>query len=209
MILATGFSGEGKILKGLPFLDGDDEKNAVMSFQQLKSFPEWYAKKPDMLLIQPGSQVILTADMCKEGLQKMLPLLRNETHISSQPLEGYGLVIYDNWCSELQQESNQNLINIECLFPHCFIHYEGKLRIKEFLEFCLRHLPDVDSQPLVTAISKYEEMLRIWEKCMNDMSEKGPETAEEAKAKRQVWIAVLQRSKELEIEALSEMASIL
>lgn len=44
---------------------------------------------------------------------------------------------------------------------------------------------------------------------MNDMSEKGPETAEEAKAKRQVWIAVLQRSKGLEIEAISEMASVL
>ena len=32
MILATGFSDDGKVLKGLPFLDGDDEKNAVISF---------------------------------------------------------------------------------------------------------------------------------------------------------------------------------
>lgn len=32
IILATGFSDQGRVLKGIPFLDGDDEKNAVMSF---------------------------------------------------------------------------------------------------------------------------------------------------------------------------------
>ena len=41
MILATGFSHRGKVLKGISFLDGDDDKNSVMSFGQLQSFSQW------------------------------------------------------------------------------------------------------------------------------------------------------------------------
>lgn len=41
-ILATGFSHSGKNLNGLAFLDGDDDKNAVMSFKHLQSFSGWY-----------------------------------------------------------------------------------------------------------------------------------------------------------------------
>ena len=208
IILATGFSDQGKILKGIPFLDGDDEKNSVMSFRQLKSFPEWYAKKSNMLLIKPGSKAVPADVKCREALQKGFSLLSNKANIFDQPLVGYGLVIYDNWCSELRKENNKNLVEIECLFPHIFIHYEGKLRVRQFLELCIHLIDDIDSRPVKTAISKYEEIISMCEKIMHDLLPRTPENAVEAKAIRQALIGVLQRSKELEEEALEAIAPI-
>lgn len=206
IILATGFSHQGKVLKGLPFLDGDDDKNSVMSFQHLKSFPEWYAKKPDMLLIKPGSEQSSIPEMCKAALRKGISLLQNKTSISDEPLTGYGQVIYDNWCRELQKESNQGLAEMECLAPHIFIHYEGKLRIKQFLELCMRRMENVDQRPFTAAVSKYEEIIQMCGKFLQSLSEKSPETAEEATEKRKTLTAVLKRSKELELEAVNEIA---
>lgn len=208
IILATGFSHQGKVLKGIPFLDGDDEKNSVMSFRQLKNFPEWYGKKPDMLLIKPGRKQVSLPEMCREALQKGIMLLQNESSVSDEPLVGYGAVIYDNWCRELQKESNQNLVAIECIYPHIFIHYAGKLRIKQFLELSMRLIDDLD-RPLTAAITKYEEMIGMCEKCLHSLSDRSPETIEESKEKRKILIAVLQRSKELEMEALQEIASVI
>ncbi len=37
-ILATGYSHQGRILKGIPFLDGDDEKKSTMLFQLYISY---------------------------------------------------------------------------------------------------------------------------------------------------------------------------
>ena len=208
VILATGFSGQGKVLKGISFLDGDDEKNSVMSFRQLKSFPEWYTKEFDMLLIKPYERTVSTAIKCREALRKGVRLLGNQVSISDRPLVGYGMVIYDNWCNELRKENNRNLVEMETLSPHIFIHYEGKLRIREFLELCLHLLKDMDPRPVVTAISKYDEIVEMCEKCMNQLLAQTPENIEEARAKRQMLIGVLQRSKELETEALKELALI-
>lgn len=207
MILATGFSHRGKVMKGLSFLDGDDEKNSVMSFGQLKSFSEWYVKKPDLLLIKPGTKPVSLSEKCREALKNGLALLQNERSVSGEPLVGYGLVIYDNWCRELQKESNQDMAAIECLSPHIFIHYEGKLRIKQFLELCMRLIDGLDSCPITAAISKYEEIAGMCEKFLGDL--KAPETAGEAKEKRKVLMAILQRSKELEIDALREISSVI
>lgn len=208
VILATGFSGQGKVLKGISFLDGDDEKNSVMSFRQLKSFPEWYAKESDMLLIKPCERNASTAEKCREALRKGVMLLGNQVSISDQPLVGYGMVIYDNWCNELRKENNRNLVEMETLSPHIFIHYEGKLRIRQFLELCLHLLEDMDSGPVVTAISKYDKIIEMCEKCMNQLLSQTPENIEEARAKRRMLIGVLQRSKELEAEALKELVLI-
>ncbi len=101
---------------------------------------------------------------------------------------GYGLVIYDNWCEELRKETNKGLTDIECMFPHIFIHYEGKLRIKQFLELCIHMIRDIDKSAVRTAISKYEEMLSICEKCM------------------QAYVGVLQRCRGLEEEALEAIS---
>lgn len=209
IILATGFSNEGKVLKGIPFLDGDDEKNSVMSFQQLKNYPEWYAHNSDILLVRPGREAIPVADKCRESLQKAVFLLGNQDAKWDQPLVGHGLVIYDNWCRELQKEINQGLIEMECLSPHIFIHYEGKLRVRQFLELCLHLLDDLDRRPILAAISKYEEIISMCEKCLHDLSEHTPENVEEANAKRQMLIAVLQRSRGLEAEALKEISSVI
>lgn len=206
IILAVGFSHQGKVLKGLPFLDGDDDKNSVMSFRHLNSFPKWYAKKPDMLLIRPGSEQSSIPEMCRAALRKGISLLQNEAGISGEPLTGYGTVIYDNWCRELQRESNQGLVEMECLSPHIFIHYVGKLRIKQFLEHCMRRMENVDQRPFTAAVSKYEEIIRLCEKFLQSVSEKSPETAEEAADKRKTLTAVLKRSKELELEAVNEIA---
>lgn len=207
IILATGFSDRGKILKGIPFLDGDDEKNSAMSFQQLKSFPVWYVKSSEMLLIRPGSKTVSVAEKCKETLHTGVSLLSNTAAVSEQPLVGYGLVIYDNWCNELRKENNGNLVTIACLVPHIFIHYEGKLRIKQFLERSMRLLEELDHASVMVAISKYEEMISMCEKCMNQLLTQTPQSAEEARTKRQMLIGVLQRSRELEEEALREIAA--
>ncbi len=206
MILATGLSHQGRVLKGLPFLDGDDEKNSVMSFRELKSFPEWYGKKPDMLLIKPGPKPVSIQEKCVETLKKGLALLQNERGVSDEPLAGYGAVIYDNWCRELQKESSQDMVDIVCLSPHIFIHYEGKLRIKQFLELCMRLTDGLDHRPFTAAVSKYEEIVSMCEKFLQGF--KAPETADEAKEKRKTLTAILQRSKELETDALKEISAL-
>ena len=204
-ILATGYSDSGKILKGIPFLDGDDEKNSIMSFGQLKSFSEWYLKESELLLIKPGSKTDSLVDKCREALQKGCMLLSNKVHLFEQPLVGYGLVIYDNWCEELRKETNRELTDIECIFPHIFIHYEGKLRIRQFLDCCMHLIQDIDNSAVRAAISKYEEILSICEKCMHEMLPKTPENAVEARVKRQAYIGILHRCRELEEEALSHL----
>lgn len=206
-ILATGYSDSGRTLKGLPFLDGDDEKNSIMSFEHLKSFSEWYLKDSELLLIKPGSKTDSVDDRCRRALQKGYALLSNKLHLFEEPLVGYGLVIYDNWCEELRRETNQEMTDIECMFPHIFIHYEGKLRIRQFLECCIHLIQDIDNSAIRSAISKYDEILSICEKCLNEMLPKTPENAAEARAKRQAYIGILQRCKGLEEEALVAISS--
>ena len=206
IILATGFSNQGKVLKGLPFLDGDDEKNSVMSFHQLKYFSEWYDRDSDMVLVKPYLKAPSIAAECRKALQKGFSLLSNRINQFSEPLSGYGLVIYDNWCNELQKENNLNLAAVQCLFPHIFIHYESKLRIRQFLELCMHLIEGTDNRPFILAISKYDEIIEMCEKCMHGLLSQTPENTEEAKAKRQALIGILQRSKELETEALEAIA---
>lgn len=97
IILASGFSHDGRILKGISFLDGDDDKNSVMSFKQLNSFPGWYKKKGKLILIKPSTDRVSLEDACREALCEGYRLLSNEMHQFDQPLVGYGLIIYDNW----------------------------------------------------------------------------------------------------------------
>lgn len=201
-ILATGFSDQGRVLRGIPFLDGDDDKNSVMSFGQLKNFPEWYGKESRLVLVKPGSKKKSLPDKCREALGRGFQLLSNKRHLTNRPLVGCGLVIYDNWCEELRRETNQELVEIGCMFPHIFIHYEGKLRIREFLELCPHLIPDGDKSAFTSAISKYEEILSLCEKCIQEMLPRTPEDAAEARAKRQAYIGILQRGRELEEEAL-------
>lgn len=203
MILATGFSHDGKTLKGLAFLDGDDDKNSIMSFKKLQSFSGWYRENVKLILIKRAENKVRVVDACKNALREGYSLLCNENRYYQEPLVGYGLVIYDNWCNELQKENDANLKTIDCLYPHVFIHYESKMRTKQFLELCIHIVEDINKPALEKAISKYNEIIDMCEKAMPELLTEKPKDVWEAKSKRQGFIRVLQRSRELEVEALN------
>ncbi|MDE6389635.1 MAG: helix-turn-helix domain-containing protein [Lachnospiraceae bacterium] len=207
IILASGFSYNGKILKGISFLDGDDDKNSVMSFNQLNDYPGWYKKKIKLILIKPSADKMSVEDACKEALREGYRLLSNEVHQFDQPLVGYGLVIYENWRDELRMENEKNLETIDCLYPHIFIHYENKMCIKQFLELCLHTVTGIDKESLEAAISKYGELIDIFEKAMKDWLTEQPKDIAAARSVRQGFDYILRRSKELETEALYKWAS--
>lgn len=206
IILASGFSNDGSILKGIPFLDGDDEKNSVMSFAQLYNFSGWYKKNMKLILIKPSAERVSVEDACKEALKEGYGLLSNEIHQFDEPLMGYGLVIYENWRNELIKENEKNLETIDCLYPHIFIHYESKLRIRQFLELCIYTVAGIDKEEIGKAISKYDELIAICEKAMNDWLTETPKDLAAARSVRQGFDWVLRRSKGLEEEALSSWA---
>ena len=202
IILASGFSHNGKILKGIAFLDGDDDKNSVMSFKQLYNFAGWYKKKVKLILIRPSAKKMSVEDACKEALCEGHRLLSNEIHQFDEPLVGYGLIIYENWRNELRIENEKNLETIECLYPHIFIHYENKMRVKQFLELCIHTITGIDRESLETAISKYGELINIFEKALNDWLTEQPKDIAAARSMRQGFDYILRRSRELEEEAL-------
>ena len=207
IILATGFSNNGRTLKGIPFLDGDDDKNSVMSFHQLHDFSGWYKKNIKLILIRPSAKRVSVEDACKAALQEGYRLLGNEVHSFDQPLVGYGLVIYDNWRNELRKENEKNLETVDCLYPHIFIHYENKMRIKQFLELCLHTVAGLDRESLETAISKYNELITLCENAMNDWLTESPKDLAAARNVRQGFDYILRRSKDLETEALYHWAA--
>ena len=207
IILASGFSYNGKTLKGISFLDGDDDKNSVMSFKQLYDFPGWYKKKVKLILINPSADKVSVEDACKEALCEGYRLLSNETHQFEQPLVGYGLIIYENWRNELKVENEKNLETIDCLYPHIFIHYENKMCIKQFLELCIHTVTGIDRESLETAISKYDELINICEKALNDWLTENPKDIAATRSARQGFDYILRRSRELETEALNSWAS--
>ena len=200
------FSGNGRTLKGISFLDGDDDKNSVMSFKQLSDFPGWYKKRARLILIGPSADKMSVEAACKEALLEGHRLLSNEIHQFEEPLVGNGVVIYDNWRNELKLENEKNLETIECLYPHIFIHYENKMRTKQFLELCIHAVTGIDREALETAISKYGELIAICEKAMNDWLTESPKDLAAARSVRQGFDWVLRRSKGLEKEALDSWA---
>ena len=202
-ILATGFSNNGRVLKGHAFLDGDDDKNFIMSFQNLQTFSNWYHENVNLILIRPSSQKTTIEAACIAALKEGYHLLSNQSHTFDNPLVGYGLVIYDNWCTELQKEHDQNLETINCISPHIFIHYESKLRIRQFLELCLHIIKKIDQPSLSKAIVKYAEILELCEKVMPNLLTEKPKDLWHAKSLRQSFVYTLQRSRELEVEALT------
>lgn len=206
IILATGFSNKGNTLKEIGFLDGDDDKNSMMSFKNLQNYSGWYRENVDLILIKRSDNKVEVSDACKDALLEGYQLLRNEIKFGEEPLVGYGLVLYSNWCEELQKENDANLETIECLYPHVFIHYESKMRIKQFLELCTYILKEVNKPALEKAISKYDQIIDMCEKAMPELLTESPKDSWEAKNKRQAFIRILQRSRELEVEALDSWA---
>ncbi len=71
----------------------------------------------------------------------------------------------------------------------------------------MRLIDGLDHRPITTALSKYEEIISMCEKFLDGL--KAPETAGEANEKRKTLIAILQRSKELEMDALKEISAVI
>ncbi|MBQ8555456.1 MAG: helix-turn-helix transcriptional regulator [Clostridia bacterium] len=202
-LLAVGYADDGCVLKALAFLDGDDEKNSVMSFEGLKGYPDWAANEVDLLCLRPAERRTTVEEACHQALRDGYELLMNTVHHDELPLVGYGLVIYDNWIRLLEEESRAGLPGIACMYPHIFIHYEGKLRTKQFLEYCGHAIPDINQIALRRAIIKYEEIVHLCEQMIPHLVTEKPATIEAANAQRQQFIAMLQRTRELESEALA------
>ncbi len=48
---------------------------------------------------------------------------------------------------------------MECVFPHAFIHYENKLRTKQFFELYINMIPDIGKELPALAISQYNDII--------------------------------------------------
>ena len=158
-IFAVGFSDQGKILKGLGFLDGDDQKNANLNFDRLNQYAGWYKAGCDMMIVRPSEEKMPLAEACTNAFFRGIALLSNNTHCGEDKMQGCGMVMYRNWCDLLREENRRNAERSACIFPHAFIHYENKLRTKQFFELCINIIPDINKEWMDLAIRQYEDIL--------------------------------------------------
>lgn len=202
-IFAVGFSDNGRTLKGLGFLEGDDQKNARMNFKQLDQFAAWYKTDCDMMIVKPSEEKMPLAKACKNALFSGITLLSNNDHCREDKMQGYGMVIYRNWCELLREENQRNAEQIECVFPHAFIHYENKLRTKQFFELCINIIPGIDKELMTLAINQYNDIISSATEIATIAHTQGSLPKDSLKEKRDHIIELLRRSSEQEELALS------
>ncbi len=202
-ILAVGFSDHGRILKGLGFLEGDDQKNARMNFEQLDQYAGWYKADCDMLTLKPFNEKMPLTKACINALLRGVELLSNIDHCGEDKMQGYGLVIYRNWLDLLKEEKQRNAEHIDCVFPHAFIHYENKLRTKQFFELCVKTIPGIDKELMNLAIAQYNDIVTSATEIATIAHLQGTYPKEELEEKRNRIIEMLQKSSEQEELALS------
>lgn len=201
-IFAIGFSDHGRILKGLGFLEGDDQKNARMNFDQLDQYPSWYKTDSDMMIIKPSNEKMPLAKACTNALLKGITLLSTD-YFGEDKMQGHGMVIYRNWCELLREENQRNAEHIECVFPHAFIHYENKLRTKQFFELCINIIPDIDKELMTLAVNQYNDIVSAATEIATVSHLRDSFSKNELKEKRNHIIELLRRSSEQEELALS------
>ena len=68
-IFAIGFSNHGKTLKGLGFLDGDDQKNRV-DFSHLNQYTGWYKSDCDMMTVKLSQKTMPLVKACANAFLK-------------------------------------------------------------------------------------------------------------------------------------------
>ena len=202
-IFAIGFSDHGHTLKGLGFLEGDDQKNARMNFEQLDQYEGWYKTDCDIMTLKPSNEKMPLAKACTNALLKGLTLLLNDTHCGEDKMQCYGLVIYQNWCELLREENQRNADHIECTFPHAFIHYENKLRTKQFFELCIKIIPGIDKELMNLAINQYNDIITSATEIATITHTQDSFPKDSLKEKRNRIIDMLRRSCEQEELALS------
>lgn len=202
-IFAMGFSNHGRTLKGLGFLEGDDQKNAGLDFDRLSQYTGWYKVDCDMLIVHPSNEKMPLAEACTNALAKGIRLLENCSHYGENKMQGYGLVIYRNWCDLLREENRENIDQMECVFPHAFIHYENKLRTKQFFELCINTIPGIDKELMALAISQYDDILSSAAEIASIAHQRDSFSKDSLPEKRACMIEMLRRSCEQEELALS------
>lgn len=201
-IFAVGFSDHGQILKGLGFLDGDDQKNAKISFDQLEQYAGWYKVDCDVMMIKSSTEKMPLTKACVNALLRGITLLSNNEHCGEDKMQGYGLVIYRNWCDLLREENQRNADQIECVFPHAFIHYENKLRTKQFFEQCINIIPGIDKELMTLAINQYNDIISSATEIATIAHQRDSFPKDSLKEKRNHIIEMLRRSSEQEKRAL-------
>ncbi len=203
IIFAVGYSDQGRVLKGLAFIDGDDEKNSNINWNSLKQFAGWYKEQCDIIIVKPSNITISVAQACTNALHSGIRLLLNTEHSGKNKMRGYGLVIYDNWIDLLKKENENNEDQIKCVFPHAFIHYENKLRTKQFFELCINTITDIDKECMSLAVKHYDEIISFAADIATIAHQRNSLPKEALKEKRNHIIERLRRSRELEEYALS------
>ena len=120
-------------------------------------------------------------------------------------MQGCDMVIYQNWCDLLREENRKNADQIDCIFPHAFIHYENKLRTKQFFELCINIVPDINKEMMALAISQYDEILSFATEIATIAHQRNSFPRDSLREKRNQIIEMLRRSSEQEELALSYM----
>lgn len=205
VIFAVGYSDQGRVLKGLCFLDGCDDKNIKIDFNQLNQCTGWYRNSCDMLILKPAGKTLSVEQACIKALHNGIRLLLNTEHSGKDKMRGYGMVIYQNWSDLLKEENVKEADQIHCLYPHAFIHYEDKLRIKQFLEMSMNIISGIDKEYLALAVKQYDEIISFAYEIMMIAAQLSTIPKEALKDKRSHIIERLRRSRELEEYALIYM----
>ena len=202
-VFAVGFSAHGRILKGLGFLEGDDQKNARINFDQLSEYMGWYRVDCDLVTLRPSNEKMPLAKACVNAFLRGIKLLLNDSHSGEDKMQGYGMVIYRNWCDLLREENQANADRIECVFPHAFIHYENKLRTRQFFELCKNIIPDINKELMDLAISQYNDIVSFGTEIATIAHLQDSFPRDSLQEKRNHIIDMLRRSSEQEELALS------
>lgn len=155
-ILAIGYIDNGRILKGLGFLEGDDDKNSSIDFNKLSVYKNWYRTKFDLLLVKYASTRLPVDQAMIAALLKGYDMLKNTEIDEHEPLKGHGIKIYSNWIKLLQEDNLSNKQQLDNLFPHIIILYENKLRIMGFLEQCIQRFNNLDTIELQYAVHLFK-----------------------------------------------------
>ncbi len=202
-VFAVGFSDNGRTLKGLGFLEGDDQKNARMNFEQLDEYAGWYKTDCDMMTLKPSKEKMPLTKACTNALFRGIKLLLNKDHCGEDKMQGHGMVIYRNWCELLREENQRNADKMECVFPHAFIHFENKLRTKQFFELCIKIIPGIDKELMTLALKQYNEIITSATEIATIAHLRDSLSKDSLKEKRNHIIEMLRRSSEQEELALS------
>ncbi|MDE6726051.1 MAG: hypothetical protein K2J79_10665, partial [Ruminiclostridium sp.] len=88
-------------------------------------------------------------------------------------------------------------------FPNAFIHYENKLRTKQFFELCIKVIPDIDKELMTLAVDQYNEIIASAAEIATITHTQDSFSKDVLNEKRNQIIDMLRRSSEREELALS------